>query len=69
MENFVANGENTDIIATDGKDYSTMYFADKDYTAGSVTKSNDSLYWTSKSITVTSDDSTEVAHEANKSDS
>ena len=57
----VANGENTDIIATDGKDYSAMYFADKDYTAGNVTKSNDSLYWTSKSITVTSDDSTEVA--------
>ena len=57
----VANGENTDVVATDGKDYSTMYFADKDYTAGSVTKSNDSLYWSSKSITVTADDKTDVA--------
>ena len=57
----VANGENTDVVATDGKDYSAMYFADKDYTAGSVTKSNDSLYWSSKSITVTADDKTDVA--------
>ena len=57
----VANGENTDVVATDGKDYSAMYFADKDYTAGNVTKSNDSLYWSSKSITVTADDKTDVA--------
>ena len=57
----VANGENTDVVATDGKDYSAMYFADKDYTAGSVTKSNDSLYWSSKSIAVTADDKTDVA--------
>ena len=57
----VANGKNTDVVATDGKDYSAMYFADKSYTAGGATKGNDSLYWASKNITITSDDNTEVA--------
>ena len=57
----VANGKNSDIVATDGKDYSAMYFADKSYTAGAATKGNDSLYWASKNITITSDDNTEVA--------
>ena len=57
----VANGTNTDIVATDGKNYSTMYFADKSYTANSVTTSNDSLYWASNNIVVTADDSTTVA--------
>ena len=56
----VANGKNTDVVATDGKDYSAMYFADKSYTAGGATKGNDSLYWASKNITITSDDNTEV---------
>jgi hypothetical protein len=57
----VANGKNTNVVATDGKDYSAMYFADKSYTAGEATKGNDSLYWASKNITITSDDNTEVA--------
>ena len=57
----VANGKNSDIVATDGKDYSAMYFVDKSYTAGAATKGNDSLYWASKNITITSDDNTEVA--------
>ena len=57
----VANGKNTDVVATDGKDYSAMYFADKSYTAGGATKGNDSLYWASKNIKITSDDNTEVA--------
>ena len=57
----VANGENTDIVATDGNDFSAMYFADKSYTAGAVTNSNDALYWTSKELVVTDDDKTEVA--------
>ena len=57
----VANGKNTNVVATDGKDYSAMYFADKSYTAGEATKGNDSLYWVSKNITITSDDNTEVA--------
>ena len=57
----VANGKNTDIVATDGKDYSAMYFADKSYTKGEATTSNDSLYWASNNITITADDSTIVA--------
>ena len=57
----VANGENTDIVATDGNDLSAMYFADKNYIAGAVTNSNDSLYWTLVDFVVTSDDKTEVA--------
>ena len=57
----VANGKNTNVVATDGKDYSAMYFADKSYTAGEATKGNDSLYWASKNITITSDDNIEVA--------
>lgn len=57
----VANGENTDIVATDGNDLSAMYFADKNYIAGAVTNSNDSLYWASTNFVVTSDDKTEVA--------
>ena len=57
----VANGVNTDIVATDGKEFSAMYFADKSYTSGAVTNSNDSLYWTSVDFVVTSDDKTEVA--------
>ena len=56
----VANGANTDIVATEGKEYSAMYFADKSYTAGVATQSNDSLYWASHSFTITSDDSVEV---------
>ncbi len=56
----VANGKNSDIVATDGKDYSAMYFADKSYTLGEATQSNDSLYWASQNLTVTSDDSTQV---------
>ena len=57
----VANGENTDIVATDGKDYSAMYFADQNYTSGAVTVSNDALYWASTDFVVTLDDRTEVA--------
>ena len=57
----VANGKNTDIVATDGKDYSAMYFADKSYTKGEATTSNDSLYWATNNITITADDSTVVA--------
>ena len=57
----VANGENTDIVATDGNDLSAMYFADKNYIAGDVTESNDSLYWASTNFVVTSDDATEKA--------
>ena len=57
----VANGKNTDIMATDGKDYSAMYFADKSYTKGEATTSNDSLYWATNNITITADDSTVVA--------
>ena len=57
----VANGENTDIVATDGNDFSAMYFADKSYTEGAVTKSNDALYWASIAFVVTDDDKTEVA--------
>ena len=56
----VANGKNTDIVATDGKEYSAMYFADKSYTLGEQTKTNDALYWASHNFTVTSDDSTQV---------
>ena len=56
----VANGKNTDIVATDGKEYSAMYFADKSYTAGEATQGNDSLYWASYDLTITSDDSTQV---------
>ena len=56
----VANGKNTDVVATDGKDYSAMYFADKSYTAGVTTESNDALYWASHTLTITSDDSTQV---------
>ena len=56
----VANGKNTDIVATDGKEYSAMYFADKSYTAGEAMQGNDSLYWASYDLTITSDDSTQV---------
>ena len=56
----VANGKNTDVVATDGKDYSAMYFADKSYTAGVTTLSSDALYWASHTFTITSDDSTQV---------
>lgn len=56
----VANGSNTDIVATDGKEYSAMYFADKSYTLGETTKGNDSLYWLSHDFTLTSDDSVQV---------
>lgn len=56
----VANGVNSDIVATDGKDFSAMYFADKSYTTGATTKTNDSLYWASHNLTVTADDTTEV---------
>ena len=56
----VANGANSDIVATDGKDYAAMYVADKSYTAGATTKTNDSLYWASHNLTVTADDKTEV---------
>lgn len=56
----VANGKNTDIVATDGKDYSAMYFADQSYALGKAIKGNDPLYWASQSLTVTSDDSTYV---------
>ena len=57
----VANGKNSNVVATDGKDYSAMYFADKSYTLGEATKSNDSLYWASHNFTITSDDKSEVA--------
>ena len=56
----VANGINSDVVALDGKDYSAMYFADKSYTAGVTTQSNDALYWASHTLTITSEDSTEV---------
>lgn len=57
----VANGKNTDIAATDGKDYTAMYFADKSYTLGETIKGNDSLYWLSQNYTITSDDSVKSA--------
>ena len=57
----VANGANTDIVAADGKDYSAIYFADKSYTQGVATKSNDSLYWASNNLVITADDSMQVA--------
>ena len=57
----VANGKNTDIVATDGKDYTAMYFADKSYTLGEAIKGNDSLYWLSQNYTITSDDSVQTA--------
>lgn len=56
----VANGKNTDVVATEGKDYSAMYFADRSYTLGEATQTNDSLYWASHSFTITSDDSVQV---------
>lgn len=56
----VANGVNSDIVATDSNDFSAMYFADKNYTSGAVIKSNDALYWASTSIVVTADDQSEV---------
>lgn len=56
----VANGKNSDIVATDGKEYSAMYFADKSYTSGEQTTTNDALYWASHNFTVTSDDSIQV---------
>lgn len=56
----VANGENSDIVATDGKEYSAMYFADKSYTLGEATQSNDSLYWGSHNFTITADDSVQT---------
>lgn len=56
----VANGSNSDIMATAGKDYQAMYFADKSYTSGATTLTNDPLYWASLDLVVTSDDRTEV---------
>lgn len=56
----VANGKNTDVVATEGKDYSAMYFADRSYTLGEATQTNDSLYWASHSFTITSDDLVQV---------
>ena len=56
----IANGVNSDIEAINGNDFSAMYFADNSYLSGTTTLTNDSLYWASLDLTVTSDDSTEV---------